>query len=45
MGKGDGEDVKISLDCMKGTETSYRTDKKSVILYVVLNIVQPKTFE
>lgn len=30
---------------MKGTETSARADKKPIILYVVLNIVQPKTFE
>lgn len=30
---------------MKGTETSSRSDKKPVILFVVLNIVQPKTFD
>lgn len=30
---------------MKGNETNMRSDKKPTILFVVLNIVQPKTFE
>ena len=45
LSKGSGEDVKISLDCMKLQNRPTDTNKKSVLLFVAIYVVRMKTKE
>ena len=43
LDKGNGEDVKISLDCMKGPDEIKHEERKPILLFVTINIVKQKT--
>lgn len=44
LNKGGGQDVKISLDCMKNPDDK-NDDRKPILLFVAINVVKPKNVQ